>query len=77
VAIVTGAAGGMGESTARIFAREGAKVVVADILEREGAAVAAAIKADGAIWCGQRWHATGASTSWSTTPASAARYPTA
>ena len=43
VAIVTGAASGMGAATARRFAREGAKVVIADQLEDEGAAVAAAI----------------------------------
>ena len=36
VAIVTGAAGGMGAEEARIFAREGAKVVVADVLDDEG-----------------------------------------
>ena len=47
VAIVTGGASGMGASTAQMFAREGAKVVVTDILEREGAAVADAIKAAG------------------------------
>ena len=40
VAIVTGAASGMGAATARRFAREGAKVVVADLLEDEGRAVA-------------------------------------
>ncbi|MGD8810539.1 MAG: glucose 1-dehydrogenase [Gammaproteobacteria bacterium] len=40
VAIVTGAASGMGAATARLFAREGAKVVVTDLLEAEGAAVA-------------------------------------
>jgi NAD(P)-dependent dehydrogenase (short-subunit alcohol dehydrogenase family) len=39
VAIVTGGASGMGAATARIFAREGAKVVVADMLEAEGRAV--------------------------------------
>jgi NAD(P)-dependent dehydrogenase (short-subunit alcohol dehydrogenase family) len=47
IALVTGAASGMGESAARIFAREGAKVVVADILEKEGAAVAASIVSAG------------------------------
>ena len=40
VAIVTGAAWGMGAATARLFASEGAKVVVADVLEAEGQAVA-------------------------------------
>jgi NAD(P)-dependent dehydrogenase (short-subunit alcohol dehydrogenase family) len=32
VAIVTGGAHGMGEAEARLFAKEGAQVVVADIL---------------------------------------------
>ena len=36
VALVTGAASGMGQSEAVIFAREGAKVIVADVLEAEG-----------------------------------------
>src|SRR5947209_7734927 len=44
VAIVTGAASGMGAATARLFAREGAKVIVADMLEAEGQAVADSIK---------------------------------
>jgi NAD(P)-dependent dehydrogenase (short-subunit alcohol dehydrogenase family) len=35
VAIVTGAGHGMGEAEARLFAAEGAKVIVADILEHE------------------------------------------
>jgi NAD(P)-dependent dehydrogenase (short-subunit alcohol dehydrogenase family) len=35
VAIISGAASGMGAATARIFAREGARVVVADVLEHE------------------------------------------
>lgn len=49
VALITGAASGMGASMARIFAREGAKVVVADMLEQEGQAVAAEItQANGA-----------------------------
>jgi NAD(P)-dependent dehydrogenase (short-subunit alcohol dehydrogenase family) len=36
VALITGGASGMGQSEAEIFAREGAKVVVADVLEAEG-----------------------------------------
>src|SRR3954463_7403670 len=45
VAIISGAASGMGAATARMFAREGAKVVVADMLEHEGRQVADAIGA--------------------------------
>jgi 3alpha(or 20beta)-hydroxysteroid dehydrogenase len=40
-AIVTGAARGQGEATARLFAAEGAKVVIADVLEDEGRTLAA------------------------------------
>jgi len=40
VAIVTGAASGMGAATARIFAREGAFVVLTDISEADGQRVA-------------------------------------
>ncbi len=40
VAIVTGAARGQGEAEARLFAQEGAKVVLADVLDEEGTAVA-------------------------------------
>jgi hypothetical protein len=47
VAIVTGGAHGMGEAEARLFAAEGAKVVVADILEDEAEMVAADIRASG------------------------------
>jgi 3alpha(or 20beta)-hydroxysteroid dehydrogenase len=43
VAIITGAARGQGEAEARLFAAEGARVVVADVLEAEGRAVAASI----------------------------------
>lgn len=43
VAIVTGAAGGIGEAYARGLAAEGASVVVADLDEERGAATAAAI----------------------------------
>ncbi|HQT78785.1 MAG: cyclopentanol dehydrogenase [Rhodospirillales bacterium 20-64-7] len=45
VAIISGAASGMGAATARIFAREGAKVVIADMLEQEGRVVADSINA--------------------------------
>ena len=47
VAIVTGAAHGMGEAEARLFAKEGARVVVADVLGKEAEAVAADIRASG------------------------------
>ena len=46
-ALVTGAASGMGAATARLLAREGAKVAVADMLEAEGRAVVAGITAAG------------------------------
>src|SRR3977135_3538333 len=49
VALITGAASGMGASMARIFGREGAKVVVADMLDEQGKRVAAEItQANGA-----------------------------
>src|SRR5882672_9343560 len=49
VALITGAASGMGASMARIFTREGAKVVVADVLDEEGKAVVGEIiKGNGA-----------------------------
>ncbi len=47
VVIISGAASGMGAATARRFAAEGAKVVVADVLDAEGEAVVAAIRATG------------------------------
>jgi len=47
VAIVTGAAMGMGEATAKLFAEAKAKVVVADFNEEKGQAVAEAIRANG------------------------------
>jgi NAD(P)-dependent dehydrogenase (short-subunit alcohol dehydrogenase family) len=46
VAIVTGAAGGMGAATAQLFAREGARVVVADILDAQAQEVAAGIRSN-------------------------------
>lgn len=47
VAIVTGSAEGIGAVTAKLFAREGAKVVVADINEAKGQQVAEEIRQDG------------------------------
>ncbi|HUN38704.1 MAG TPA: glucose 1-dehydrogenase [Acetobacteraceae bacterium] len=43
IAIVSGAASGMGAATARRFAKEGAMVVIADMLDEEGRQVAADI----------------------------------
>ena len=43
VTLVTGAGGGIGSAVARLFAAEGAAVVVADVAEAAGAAVAAEI----------------------------------
>lgn len=40
VAIVTGGARGMGEQTCRMFVAEGARVVIADVLDEQGAALA-------------------------------------
>jgi len=43
VAIITGAAGSMGAEEARLFAREGAKVVIADVFDDDGRQVEAEI----------------------------------
>ncbi len=43
VALITGGARGQGAAEARSFAQEGAKVVIADVLDQEGTAVAAEI----------------------------------
>ena len=40
IAIITGAASGIGEACAELFAREGAKVIVADIQDQAGERVA-------------------------------------
>lgn len=47
VAIITGAAMGMGKATAKLFAEAKAKVVVADFNEEKGREVVEEIKADG------------------------------
>jgi NAD(P)-dependent dehydrogenase (short-subunit alcohol dehydrogenase family) len=47
VAVITGAASGMGMVAAKLFAREGAKVVVADVTDEAGEATAAEIRDGG------------------------------
>ncbi|MSQ12269.1 MAG: glucose 1-dehydrogenase [Dehalococcoidia bacterium] len=47
VALISGAARGMGATEARLFAKEGAKVVLTDVLEKEGTKVAAEIAENG------------------------------
>ncbi|MFH1646566.1 MAG: SDR family oxidoreductase [Chloroflexota bacterium] len=47
VAIVTGASSGIGRASAYVFAKEGARLVVADIDDAGGEETVAAIKADG------------------------------
>ena len=47
VAIISGGARGQGAAEARIFAREGAKVVIGDLLDAEGTRVAAEISESG------------------------------
>ena len=47
VAIITGAAQGIGEGIARVFVAEGARVVIADIKDEAGEAVAASLRRSG------------------------------
>ena len=49
VAIVTGGASGLGEATAKLFASEGATVVIADVLEQEGRKIEANIAEMGGV----------------------------
>jgi len=44
VAIITGGARGMGAATSRLFAAEGAKLLIADVLDQEGTALAEQLK---------------------------------
>ncbi len=47
VALITGGANGMGAAEARMFAREGAQVVIGDLMEQEGRQVEAEIREGG------------------------------
>ncbi len=54
VAIVTGSANGIGEATAKLMAKEGAKLAIVDIDDANGKRVAKEIKAEGGI--ANFWH---------------------
>ena len=74
VAIITGGANGMGAEECRIFAREGAKVVIADILEDEGRKIEAEIAEAGGEVVFMRLDVTSESDWQATVDATVARY---
>jgi NAD(P)-dependent dehydrogenase (short-subunit alcohol dehydrogenase family) len=74
VAIITGAASGMGAAEARLFAQEGARVVVADVLTAEGEQVAADIAAAGGEACFVRTDVTNEADWQALVDATVARY---
>ena len=47
IALITGGARGLGEATGRTMAKEGATVILTDVLDAEGKELAAAIEAEG------------------------------
>ena len=47
VALVTGAANGIGRSAALVLAREGAKIVATDLQDEKGAGLLRELRADG------------------------------
>lgn len=47
IALITGGSRGLGEATGRLLAKEGATVILTDLLDKEGEALAASIIAEG------------------------------
>ena len=74
VAIITGGANGMGAEECRIFAREGAKVVIADIVEEEGRQLEAEIAESGGDAVFMKLDVTSESNWKDTVEATVARY---